>query len=71
MESQDTKILKMLRKRPVKGVANWEFPAARILRYSARIDELRKDGYNITATRVRLPNGRATNVFMYHLVETE
>jgi hypothetical protein len=71
MKSQDAQILSMLKKNKRKGVANYEFPAHRILRYSARIDELRKDGHNITCTRDYLPNGRATNVFRYHLVEDE
>lgn len=67
--SQESKILKMLRKAGQRGVANHEFPKRRILRYSARIGDLRADGYNIICERVYLPNGRATNVFKYILVE--
>lgn len=69
--SQTSKVLKMLRKAGQRGVMNYEFPKKRILRYSARIGELRNDGYNIIAERVKLPNGRATNVFRYILIEEE
>ena len=67
--SQSTSILKMLRKAGSKGVKNYQFPMNGILRYSARIGELRAEGFNIVAERVRLPNGRATNVFTYVLIE--
>lgn len=67
--SQHARILKMLRHAGSKGVANWEFPQARILRLSARIQELRAEGHDIIVERDYLPNGRATNVFRYILVE--
>lgn len=67
--SQEAKMLKMLRKAGQRGVENYKFPANKILRYSARINDLRQDGYNILCERVRLPNGRATNIFRYVLVE--
>lgn len=67
--SQTTKILKMLRKAKNKGVPNYRFPEKRILRYSARIGDLRNEGYNIYCERLLLPNGKATNVFNYYLNE--
>lgn len=69
--SQQTRILRMLRKAGSKGVPNYEFPKAHILRLSARLGELRKEGYNIICERDYLPNGRATNVFRYVLIEQE
>lgn len=67
--SQTTKVLKMLRKAGQRGVPNYKFYSNRILRPSARIAELRADGYNIIAERQHLPNGRATNVWNYVLIE--
>lgn len=67
--SQEEQILRMLRKAGSRGVANHEFPKHRILRYSARLGELRNEGYNIYCERQKLPNGRATNVFKYYLIE--
>lgn len=67
--TQEQRILTLLRKAGSKGVANYEWPQNRILRASARIGELRKDGYNIYCVREYLPNGRATNVFRYYLNE--
>ena len=67
--SQEERILKLLRKAGNKGVANYDFPRHRILRYSARIGDLRAEGFNIYCERERLPNGRATNVFRYYLNE--
>lgn len=67
--SQTNLMLKLLRKAGQKGVPNYTFPAHRILRYSARINDLRKEGYDILCERLRLPSGRATNVFVYTLVE--
>lgn len=69
--SQTSKVLKMLRKAGSKGVPNYKFPAAKILRYSARIGELRSEGYNIYAERVLMRNGRASNVFKYILIEED
>lgn len=69
--SQTSKVLKMLKKAGSRGVMNYEFPKKRILRYSARLGELRNEGYNIVAERVKLPNGRSTNVFRYILIEEE
>lgn len=67
--SQEATILTMLRKAGKNGVANYKFPEARILCYTKRISELRKDGYNIISERVKLPNGQSTNVFKYILIE--
>lgn len=65
---QTSKIIKMLWKAGKRGVYNYEFPKHGILRYSARINELRADKYNILCERVYLNNGRATNVFRYTLI---
>ena len=67
-DSQHTQILKLLRAYK-QGVPNYLFPNRGILKYNARISELRQEGYNIKAERVRLPNGMATNVFKYFLIE--
>lgn len=67
--SQETKILQMLRKAGQHGIPNYRFPEARILRYSARIGDLRKEGWNIIAERQRLSNGRTSNVWRYILIE--
>lgn len=56
----------MLKKAGNHGVANYEFPKHRILRYSARIGELRKD-YDIMCERV-YHHGRATGIFKYILI---
>ena len=67
MADQGTRILRIIRKNNRFGVPN--FVLSRIsLKYSSRIAELRKDGHNIYAERVRL-NGRATNVWNYYLHE--
>lgn len=68
-EAQTTTMLKMLRKAGNKGVENYKFPEARILRYSQTVKTLREQGYNIQLERVHLPNGRATGVWKYYLVE--
>jgi len=69
--SQTSKILKMLEKAGSRGVMNYQFPRNNILRYSARIGELRADGYNIIAERIKLKNGRSTNVYRYVLIKGE
>jgi hypothetical protein len=65
--TQVTRLLRALRKNP-RGVENYRFPAMGILRYSARIADLRKEGFVIVAERVFL-NGRATGVYKYRLIE--
>lgn len=67
--SQSSAMLKMLRKAGKHGVKNYEFPMRGILRYSARIGELRNEGFNIMCERIKLPNGRSTGVFRYILIE--
>lgn len=71
MQTQQGKILNLLKQRGQKGVANYEFSRMHILRYSARMKELRQEGHNIVTERDHLPNGRATNVFRYILIEPE
>lgn len=66
--SQESSMLKMLRKAGNHGVANYKFPQARILSYTKIISELRADGYNIITERVKLPNGRSTGVYKYYLL---
>lgn len=70
-ESQHSRIIKMLRKAPKRGVPNWRFPAAGILGYTARMSELRKDGYNILVERQKLPNGLMSNTYHYFLIEDD
>ena len=65
--SQESKILKMLREN-TNGVENYQFPKHGILRYSARINELRNEGYNILSERIKL-NGRCTGIWKYYLIE--
>lgn len=68
MEAQTSKILKLLRANK-NGVANYKFPQNNILRYSARIADLRKDGFSIIAVR-QIVNNKSTGVWVYHLMET-
>lgn len=68
-EAQTTTMLKMLRKAGNKGVENYKFPQARILRYSQTVKTLREQGFDIQLARTYLPNGRATNVWKYYLTE--
>ena len=65
-ESQNTKVLKMLKKAGQRGVPNYKFPESHILRYSARIGDLRKD-YDIICER-EYHHGHATGIFRYILV---
>lgn len=67
--SQEQRVLQMLQKRPKWGVKNYEFTDANILRYSARIGELRKT-HHITCERL-YKDGKATSVFVYRLVVPE
>lgn len=67
--SQEETALKMLRRAKSHGVYNYELAGVRILRYGACLKRLRDDGHNILTERVYLPNGRATGVFRYVLVE--
>ena len=67
--TQQQQVLQLLRKAGNKGVPNYAWYQNRILRPSARIGELRAEGFNIYCERERLPNGRATNVYRYYLIE--
>lgn len=69
--SQHTRIIQMLKANKRRGVENWRFAREGILRYNARIGELRSDGWTITMQRDQLPNGRVTNTFRYFLVEED
>lgn len=70
--SQLTTAVKLMRKAGKKGLPNYEFPRNRILRYSQVIKTLRDEhGMNILVEREYLPNGRATNVYRYILIEEE
>lgn len=68
--TQQTKVLKLLKKRPKTGVANYEFPQNRILSYTKVISDLRKDGHNILTERV-VVNGKFTGVYRYILIEDD
>lgn len=68
-ELQATTVLKLLRKAGKKGVENHVFPKWGILRYSSVIKDLRDSGYNILTERKWLPNGRATNTYIYTIIE--
>ena len=67
--SQTTKVLKMLRKAGQRGVPNYKFQQHRVLCYTKIISNLRADGYSILTERQYLPNGRATGVHNYVLIE--
>jgi len=53
--NQASRILQKLRARGKTGVMNYEFVHMMppILRYSARIDELRKEGHDIQTKRIK------------------
>ncbi len=67
-ESQQSKVLRMLKRNYRHGVANYKFPQANILCYTKRVEELRKAGHNILSERQYI-KGRATGVWVYHLIE--
>jgi len=66
--SQSTKLLTMLRKAGKHGIENYKFPQQGILRYSARIADLRAEGFNVYCERVVI-DGRHTGTFKYFLIE--
>lgn len=68
--SQTSRLLKVLKANKKHGVANYRFPQMGILRYSARLADLRKEGYSIVAERV-YANGRWTGVWNYRLIEED
>jgi len=67
--SQESTMLKMLRKAGKHGVPNYKFPEARILSYTKRISDLRAEGYHIITERVALPDGKSTGTYRYILNE--
>ena len=66
--SQTTKLLNMLRKAGKHGIENYKFPQQGILRYSARIGELRAEGFNIYCERL-VVRGHFTGTYKYFLIE--
>lgn len=66
---QTSRALKMLKKAGNKGIENHVFPRYGILRYSSVISDLRDAGYVISVERKYLKNGRASNIYIYRLVE--
>jgi hypothetical protein len=67
--SQNSKIIKELRKAGNKGVTNKQLSDIS-LKYSSRIAELRQDGYNIYAERQRFfMSKRLSNTWRYYLIE--
>jgi len=67
--TQSERMLQLLRKAGSEGMYNYQFPQHRLLRYSQYVSDLRDDGYTVLVERQYLPNGRATNVYRYTLVE--
>jgi len=70
-DSQTSRVLKMLKKGGSRGIANYEFQNERVLCYTKRISDLRKEGYTILTERDYLPNGRTTGVFRFILIKGE
>lgn len=68
--SQEQRVLEFLKRRKVIGVKNHEFPNIGILRYSARLSDLRKKGHHITCERL-YKNGKATGTFIYRLTDLD
>ena len=64
--SQIATVLALI-KRPT-GATNWELSRA-ALKYTSVISELRKEGHNIMAERQQLKNGRASNTWLYMLLD--
>lgn len=68
-QTQEGRVLKMLHDAGSRGVTNFQFANARILRYGGYIHELRNEGHNILTERDRLPNGKVSNVWRYTLID--
>lgn len=66
--SQEEKVLRLLRKRTMRGATNFELSQL-ALKYTSVISSLRKDGYSIVAVRGTLRNGRPSNTWRYFLHE--
>lgn len=67
--SQHAKMIRMMRRAPSAGVANFMFANAGILSYTKRVSELRQDGWNIQAIRQYDRQGKATGTWRYKLIE--
>ena len=61
--TQKQRMIALLRQRGLQGVNNYEFPQQFILDYTARLTELKQEGYKIIATRVK------DNIWKYVLYE--
>lgn len=61
--SQATRVLRYLQARGRYGVKNHEFVDQNILRYGARITELRQNGYHIKAQY------KGNGVYLYTLID--
>ena len=70
MDTQISRAYKLLKKAGSRGVTNYQFTNNRLLRYSHYIKKLRDDwDCHITAERIKLKNGRWSNVWVYRLEE--
>jgi hypothetical protein len=64
--SQAHNILKALKKSGTRGIPNYKLSRF-ALKYTSVISDLRKNGYNITAVRQTLRNGRPSGTWVYYL----
>jgi len=67
MISQHARILNALKKNGKHGIKNSWFHQHHILCHTARISELRAEGYTIVAEQQRDWRGKATGTFKYFL----
>lgn len=67
-ETQQTAILRVLRNSGTRGATTWELIKTVPAEYRARISELRRDGYGISAHREYV-NGKYAGYFRYFLSE--
>lgn len=63
--NQATQILRLIKDSGDRGVENYKLSDIS-LKYSSRISELRKDGYDIRARRI-WRDGKASGTFVYYL----
>lgn len=62
--TQEGRVLNMIKRKG--GATNWQL--SRIaLKYTSVISALRADGHDIVAERQTLPNGKASNTWLYRL----
>lgn len=64
--TQASKVLKAIKNSGSRGFPNYKFPQMGILRYSARIGDLRREGHAIQAER-QIINGKYTGIWFYRL----